>query len=65
MGDAGAFNVGQSYPCWYDPADPQDAVLARQFRPLFYAAALVPLLFLVIGANFLVVALRPKGAFIG
>jgi len=62
MGDPGVFTVGQSYPCWYDPANPHDAVLARQFRPLFYSAALVPLLFLVIGVNFLVVALRPKPA---
>lgn len=62
MGGADVFNVGQTYPCWYDPADPQDAVLARQVRPLFYSMALVPLLFLVVGANFLVVALRPRGA---
>src|SRR5689334_14010129 len=31
-------------------------------RPLFYSAALIPLLFLVVGVNFLVVALRPKAA---
>ena len=62
MGLTDVIRVGQSYPCWYDPADPHDAVLARQFRPLFYSAALIPLLFLVVGARFLAVALRPKAA---
>ena len=62
MGMPGNFSVGQSYPCWSDPSDPHDAVLVRQFRPLFYSVALVPRLFLVVGVNFLVVALRPKAA---
>ena len=62
MGDSHAFTVGQSYPCWYDPANPYDAVLVRQFRPLFYSVALVPMLFLVVGASFLAGALRPKPA---
>lgn len=25
------YTVGETYPCWYDPADPSQAVLTRQF----------------------------------
>src|SRR5689334_14010130 len=35
MGMSGNFSVGQSYPCWYDPSDPHDAVLVRQFPAAF------------------------------
>ena len=28
----GRFVVGQSYPCWYDPADPQTVVLVRGYQ---------------------------------
>ena len=62
MGDEESFGVGETYPCWYDPADPTEAVLARHFYPVFYATALVPLMFLLIGGNFLLVALGPKAA---
>ncbi len=61
-GDLVLYDVGKAYPCWYDPAHPEDAVLARRFRPLFYVAALIPLAFLVIGGNFLLLAVRPKPA---
>jgi Protein of unknown function (DUF3592) len=56
------YDVGKAYPCWYDPAYPEDAVLARRFRPVFYVAALIPLAFLLIGGNFLWLALGPKPA---
>ena len=62
MGDAATFDVGKAYPCWYDPADPSQAVLARRLYPVFYAVALIPLAFLVISGNFLVLALGPRRA---
>ncbi len=62
MGDPDIFNVGQAYPCWRDPSDPAEAVLSRHFYPLFYSAALVPLIFLVVGGNFLLLALGPRAA---
>ena len=62
MGEAESFSVGRAYPCWYDPADPEQAVMARHFYPLFYAGALFPLAFLLIGGSFLLRALGPKPA---
>lgn len=43
-----SYEVGKSYPCWYDPGDPSQIVLTR--RPSYmYLVALIPLLFIVIG----------------
>ena len=55
--DLRLFVVGKTYPCWYDPADPRQAVLTRRvsWRYLF---ALVPLLFVAIGAGMLIHRLR-------
>ena len=54
-----SFKAGQSYPCWYDPRNPEQAVLKRQvFGPL-YLFVVIPLLFLIVGGNMLVLALRP------
>ena len=62
MGDVDGFRVGQAYPCWYDPADPVQAVLARQFRPLFYSAAIIPLVFVIIAGRMLWLVLLPRRA---
>ncbi len=43
------FEIGRSYPCWYDPADPGQAVLVKRIRPL-YVLAVLPLAFLTLGA---------------
>jgi len=45
------FTVGKTYPCWYDPANPSQAVLTRQFDWFFL---FIPALFLFIGAIFLI-----------
>lgn len=42
------YEVGRSYPCWYDPADPHRAVLVRQVRGL-YLLAVLPLVFVALG----------------
>jgi hypothetical protein len=64
MGESEPFSVGKAYPCWYDPAAPAQAVITRHFYPLFYAAALIPLAFLLIGGSFLRHALGPKRAIV-
>ena len=38
------YEVGGEYPCWYNPANPQEAVLTREARGLW--------LFLVVGLGF-------------
>jgi hypothetical protein len=60
MGQEESFDVGSTSACWYDPADPAQVVLVRHFHPIYYAIAVVPLLFLLIGGNFLWLALGPK-----
>jgi len=45
------FNVGSKYPCWYDPADPEKAVLLRRFEWKFYLGALIPGFFIVVCGN--------------
>jgi hypothetical protein len=40
--EAGNFRVGDAYPCWFDPNDPENAILVRRFRPRYYAAAAIP-----------------------
>jgi hypothetical protein len=62
MGDKERFTVGQTYPCWYDPDDPEDAVLARHFYPEFYAGSLIPLVLLLVSGSFLMGALRSRPA---
>ncbi len=42
------YEVGRSYPCWYDPTDPSRAVLARRVRPL-YVLAVLPLGLVALG----------------
>jgi hypothetical protein len=43
------FVQGRQYPCWYDPADPDRAVLVRSFD-WWMLMALIPLIFVVVGA---------------
>lgn len=45
------FTVGSKYPCWYDPADPEKAVLLRRFESKFYLGALIPGFFIVVCGN--------------
>jgi hypothetical protein len=43
------YEIGASYPCWFDPEDPSKAVLVRRVRPL-YVLAVLPLALIVLGA---------------
>jgi hypothetical protein len=48
------FTVGQTYPCWYNPAAPSQAVLTRQFN---WFLLFIPGIFLFIGALFFVIGI--------
>ncbi len=43
------YEVGATYPCWYDPSDPSKAVLVRRVR-ILYVLAVMPLALAVLGA---------------
>jgi hypothetical protein len=51
------FEVGQEYPCWYDPIDQRPAVLARGYSPWLYVSLLIPLSFMLIGGGRLIYTL--------
>ncbi len=57
--EADRFRVGQSYPCWYDPDAPDQAVILRRFNPHYYWALLMPLGMISIAGVFLRESLRP------
>jgi hypothetical protein len=44
------FAVGGRYPCWYDPDDPGEAVLARGHTTASWFGLLFPLIFVAVGA---------------
>jgi Protein of unknown function (DUF3592) len=48
------FMVGKIYPCWYDPANPTQAVLTRQFDWFIF---IIPGVFFLVGGIFFVVGL--------
>ncbi len=47
---ANAFDVTQSYPCYYDPANPRTVVLVRGITPYFWLLAALALPFISVGA---------------
>jgi len=48
------FSKGETYPCWYDPADPNIAVLVRGYQWWIWPALLIPTSFVIIGIGGLV-----------
>lgn len=56
-----ALPPGAMTSCWVNPEDPQEAVLDRRFS-WEYAFALLPLVFVVLGAAGLILALRARTA---
>jgi hypothetical protein len=55
------FEVGETYPCWYDPGDPSRAVLVRGLQAGSVLALLLVLGFFGAGATLLFYSLRPGG----
>ena len=51
------FKVGETYPCWYDPADPETVVLVRGYTWWLWALLILPVAFIGIGGVGLVFAL--------
>lgn len=51
--EAGGIHAGLRTTCWYDPANPQKSVLARNFQPRFYLGALIPGFFVLLGGGLL------------
>lgn len=49
-----AFTVGEEYPCWYDPQDPQTAVLQRGYSWYAWVVPLLPAAFVGVGFGGLV-----------
>jgi hypothetical protein len=58
--EAVSFEVNARVPCWYDPAQPEQAVVARSFSWAYYGSGVIPLVLTLIPANFLLVALRTR-----
>ena len=50
------YTVGEKYPCWYDPANPSQAVLTRQFD--WVVVFVLPGIFLIVGGVFLIIGIR-------
>jgi flagellar basal body-associated protein FliL len=48
------YSVGKTYPCWYDPARPAQAVLTRQFNRVLL---IIPGVFFFVGGMFLIVGI--------
>jgi hypothetical protein len=44
------YEIGQSYPCWYDPLHPQTAVLVRGYSMFGFLLAAFGVLVMLIGA---------------
>ncbi|MDX1961764.1 MAG: DUF3592 domain-containing protein [Pirellulales bacterium] len=43
------FEIGQSYPCWINPADPAEVVLVRGYTWWLWLMLILPMSFLVMG----------------
>jgi len=55
------FQPGREYPCWYDPADPSVAVLARSYSWWTWLTLAIPVSFILIGVGGLVHAAMTWG----
>jgi hypothetical protein len=45
------FEVGKQYSCWYDPMNPNSAVIVRGYSGWMYLLLLIPLSFMAIGGG--------------
>ena len=48
------YSVGKTYPCWYDPTNPTQAVLTQQFNAFIF---FIPAIFFIVGGLFLIVGI--------
>lgn len=50
------FQPGKTYPCWYDPRDPDTVVVARGYSGWLWSLLALPVAFIVIGGGGLIYA---------
>ena len=55
------FEIGQEYPCWYDPIDPNVAVLVRGYSLRGWLFLAIPAAFLLVGGGGLIYRLLHWG----
>lgn len=55
------FEIGQTYSCWYDPADPRQVVLARGYNWWVWLILLLPTTFMLVGLGGLAYTLFYSG----
>ncbi len=56
------YELGRSYPCWFDPDDPQEFVLQRGLSLGWYLLCLGPLILFLISSRYLLKKLRGTDA---
>jgi hypothetical protein len=54
------FQIGQTYPCWYDPDDPGQSVLVRDFDWMLLFL-LLPIIFMLIGGAGMIACWSRRG----
>ena len=52
------YELGKSYPCWFDPEDPQEFLLKRSLSFAWYLLCLGPLILFLISSRYLLRKLR-------
>lgn len=55
------FEIGREYPCWYDPDDPDTAVLVRDYSWSAWMMTLLPLSLMLVGGGGLAISLLNWG----
>jgi hypothetical protein len=55
------FEVGREYPCWYDPDDPDSAVVVRGYSWSAWLMTLLPLSLVLVGGGGLTISLLNWG----
>jgi hypothetical protein len=57
----GRFELGKTYPCWYDPRNPDTVVVARGYSGWLWSLLVLPATFIVIGGGGLIYAVLQWG----
>ncbi|MFO7665173.1 MAG: hypothetical protein R6V76_00960 [Desulfobacterales bacterium] len=52
------YELGKSYPCWFDPEDPQEFLLKRRLSLAWYLLCIGPLILFLISSRYLLRRLR-------
>lgn len=55
------FELGKTYPCWYDPRNPDTVVVSRGYSGWLWSLLILPATFIVIGGGGLIYAVLQWG----